>query len=617
MTLSMLKLTAVVLAVLAWGAHAHAVVVPLPWDSDTHWQGPPGQTRDWFDTANWTNGLPGNTTRAYIENRGAARIDAGLAEAYSLRVQSTLGSSLTQTGGQLEIDASLAVVDGAKYELHGGVLRAGSVNVHDVNGPLILGLPMEQFASRFIQTGGQAEVEGSLSVGGFWTHVVLPPPGEPFPLEFPPPTTEMPEYPAGRYEMIGGLLTTGTSSVGQSGHGLFSQMGGRHTTDTLIIGGPEPYLWALPDLILGGLSPHVMISPSETGVLPLPGRIVQVWPRQPTKGTYALAGGELMATQMRINPTGTLTQTGGSQQVGYMEIDAGGGKLVYRGGLLELDYGLALNGELDFAGSSAVLHGGSGIYDFSKGVISNAQHAGIKLGAGSLAIVAAGADPSSQLGLFETDGMVHVAGNDLTIGADQQVVNAWGRIDDHVTVAGRLTAVDTADVQGRVDLGAGLMVEDGGVVSLGQAGQLDVRDSRSGIRGGELRAGSVRIGSASFLPPEGSLPLEVVIHQGDFVHSAGDVTIGRDLGDTQSATARSPPGRCGSDRSTRWPRRQWPHSRRRADTLSSSRASCLAETTPMHTPTSGLWCRWLDRTSPRQPARRRTLFPIQDPGRAC
>ena len=51
--------------------------------TETFWQGPPGIVDDWFEAANWTDGLPTDgdyQNIAIIDNGGVARVAAGTAK---------------------------------------------------------------------------------------------------------------------------------------------------------------------------------------------------------------------------------------------------------------------------------------------------------------------------------------------------------------------------------------------------------------------------------------------------------------------------------------------------------------------------------------------------------
>ena len=62
--------------------------------ADTTWQLGAGTPGDWFAPVNWTNGVPGSSDNASINNGGTATVNSGLATDNSL----TLGDGVGQTG---------------------------------------------------------------------------------------------------------------------------------------------------------------------------------------------------------------------------------------------------------------------------------------------------------------------------------------------------------------------------------------------------------------------------------------------------------------------------------------------------------------------------------------
>ena len=80
--------------------------------ADSNWQLPGGSSGDWFNAANWSNGVPGAGDVAFIDNGGQAQITSGSPVANGLDVGagSSLGGSLSIFGATLSIgDGGVAV----------------------------------------------------------------------------------------------------------------------------------------------------------------------------------------------------------------------------------------------------------------------------------------------------------------------------------------------------------------------------------------------------------------------------------------------------------------------------------------------------------------------------
>jgi len=270
--------------------------------------------------------------------------------------------------------------------------------------------------------------------------------------------------------------------VGEDGTGCFIQSGGEHrVAGVLQIGNVSLTPIALDASAVAGLRAR--------------GTETNVWLPPPidSHGTYELSGGRLSAGEILIKDGGVLRQSGGASTAAHLSI-AGAARCEYLGGTLEISEGVDLRGALDFGSSSAVLRAG-GIVNLAAGRVVGAGNASLIVGGDSLTILAPGFDPDSQFRRFRAGGIVHVAGSPLAV-AGGEGFSGWGRIDDHVDCAGRIRA----SAGGSIDLTRGLYVRSRGVVDLG-AGVLTVRNEESGMDGGALSAGEVRIGGPRFIRP--------------------------------------------------------------------------------------------------------------------
>ena len=117
---------------------------------ETRWRGTPQTIGDWFNPANWSEGVPTDEHDAYIQNSGIASIASGDAFAediyigrpvryYSPGMEPFFNSSgigaLVQTGGTLSIQSSVSLSGQmdtpGTYTLIGGTLIAASIQVCD------------------------------------------------------------------------------------------------------------------------------------------------------------------------------------------------------------------------------------------------------------------------------------------------------------------------------------------------------------------------------------------------------------------------------------------------------------------------------------------------------
>lgn len=437
---------------------------------ETFWKAPPAAIGDWFEPANWTNGVPTSDDYqgfAIISNGGTARVEAGTAQPAQLSLGGTLSGKLIVDGGRVEVlyNAYLGRAPDAhgRLDLNGGTFAAESI---------IMGYNRGQ--GKIEQTGGTLDAP----------FVQL---GSPY-LDFPDyhASRTMPQdYGAGDYHMLGGRLTASLVEVGNSGIGVVRQEGGTATIEQrLIVGGA---IASLPPSYDGPtnwpLEPPIIIQP----LTPVLRYSADLWipPPVPSQGRYELAGGSLTVRKLEVATTGTVEQTGGTLNATYVEI-APDADYVYEAGALNVAAGLHSNGGFDFQGSSARLVADNAILNFAGG-LENAQSARIEAGSKSLTILPADFDIENDLGSLTTQGLVHVVGDDLTIPVGRSV-EGWGEIPDHAIVAG---TIDASDAQAAINLN-GLELRSTGSVKL-HHGVLNVTDDRTVLRGGSFDAAGINV----------------------------------------------------------------------------------------------------------------------------
>jgi len=242
---------------------------------DTCWQHDPTTPGDWFDPANWDNGVPQEGDYAYIDNGGTAEIGPGTASAGSLFVGNSGEGALSQTTGNLNLTDTLYISynvgsQGAYYQRGGSVSLAYDLEVgygdsgayHMTGGALDARTLRIGYAgtgtSLFEHSGGGVYI-GSLVMtwwsnpAGFLTHYILSGDGS---LEAEKETigwgasatatfaqnggtntvTEVlyvarRAYTIGRYELSQGTLSTNATLVAGAGgaQGTFVQTGGSHS----------------------------------------------------------------------------------------------------------------------------------------------------------------------------------------------------------------------------------------------------------------------------------------------------------------------------------------------------------------------------------------------------
>jgi len=449
----------------------------------TYWQADPAEPGNWFLAENWTQGVPGSTDWAYVQNGGTAvigiRSGDALAEAPDpgasrgatakfLNIGGPGGGTVSQVWLHTDIGARLFIGARANvpalYKLSGGSLSAGRIQ-----------LGYEYEVGEFAQTGGIARTD-RLTVGAW-------------PCSLTTPSDDL-YLPPNRFTLTGGEFYARDVAIGAAAIGEAVQKGGLLAVDDLLkIGGsapwpPTPFLTTLPlpgivDLpeipdrpfILG---PDTLATVKAHGTAPASAEAhtnFYICPDPPSEGRYDLVGGRVQARRIHVGRTGTVVQTGGAISTRYLAIDEGGA-WTYAGGRLEAADGITCDGVLDFAGAATGLKAEHGVFNFGRGKLGHTDRAAMDLGRESLAIFPRGFNPYQAFGSFHSSGIVHTAGRDLYIRPGRGVVG-WGRIDDFTIVGGYLVAVtDPVDVAAHaayppgIDLERGLLVR-GGKVDLG------------------------------------------------------------------------------------------------------------------------------------------------------
>lgn len=428
------------------------------------WRGSVGEAGDWFEPANWTNGVPVPGPYAYstyIDNGSKARINGGNAFSWQLHLGNTLAGELIVDGGSHDIRS--AYLGGVKNSVGRMTLSGGSVDSQT----LFLG---QSGYGRIDQVGGTVQ-SNYLTLGDRSF----------YPFHAPRTLLTPDDFGRGDYNLSGGRVNLYQADVGTSGVGNFSQSGGvAKIAYRLSIGGlTSQYDNTYNELFADFQYPHIMqparsvTSMGPFGIMPTPA---------PSRGRFELTGGSLETEQLLINSTGAGRQTGGTLHADYIDVQ---GRYEFIGGSVDVASGLRAT-NLDFAGSSATLNAGASIVNFT-GAPQHAENAKISVAANSLTIFPKDFDIAS-IGEFSTQGLVHFAGNDLAIPLNR-TVEGWGQITDYAVVAGKLLA--SSQQEAAINL-LGLELKNGAEVDLGR-GVLTVEDDRTVIRGGSLTAHSINV----------------------------------------------------------------------------------------------------------------------------
>ena len=440
-----------------------AVAAPVRADW-TYWQHDPATPGDWFDPANWTNGVPDASKNAVLSARrrpgGTARIDGGEAIAASLCVgeEEDVLATVIQTDGPLEIIASLTLgldEDGrGRYELQGGELTGASDSEFTVG---------NQGIGTFVQSGGTVTSPGTLFLARMGDRGT----GS-----------------EGTYELIDGQLISQEVIVGHTGddedavsQGTFLQTGGVHHSSSVRLGSNE-YAVGTYDQQGGEHAAHTLSIGDSAGL--------------GVSGAYNLSAGTLTASTVRVGHEGlgTFTQTAGTHGVidhlwiGY-EATADGtydlqdgaltahrltiGKdgtalFTHAGGTLAVDETVKIGpqgryeytaGNLDFGGGHVF---SSGVVDLSdttatlnvaEGATANFLHttfqghaaASFAGAPGSFTIFPAGFDPAAEFASYTNAGYAQSGLDSLTVPAGYSVL-LESPVDYPVTCAGLILPLE-------------------------------------------------------------------------------------------------------------------------------------------------------------------------------
>lgn len=141
----------------------------------------------------------------------------------------------------------------------------------------------------------------------------------------------------------------------------------------------------------------------------------------PAEGIWRQTGGDATTAELIIFAKGRLEITGGTF-------------VVTEGATMESRFGST--GTIDFKDSAVTMQVGPGaLANFTKGQFINSSNATLTGAAGSLMMVPAGSDPLAVFGSLTSEGLVQVAGQPLTVPANQSIGGS-GTITGDVTNEG-------------------------------------------------------------------------------------------------------------------------------------------------------------------------------------
>ncbi len=358
------------------------------------------------------------------------------------------------------------------YHMAGGRLSAGSVHVG------------QHGRGRFVHSGGDIAVKGTLQVGGNWwwwrpldTNDTSDANADGMTSIF------APDYylPAdGSYHLSRGELATGATEIGVGGYGRFVQSGGAHQTEVLRIGGP----WYSPLLMAPDGSKQ-----DPTGTTTAGDPSVDLWPYSPvpvSSGSYTLSGGKLLAGRVTLgtfrhywdrlaDPAGATASDGDFAPWPAATFTQTGGHVTVTGSLDVTDSSYRLLDGTLTAGSVNL----TGWYNIGHSQFR--QSGGICRIAGSLNV---GAE------VYTLDGAPDATGElsdpyPYYLGWQTFALSGGQLSAQHVRIGGR---------------GKALLIQTGGEMTV--AGRLDITgiNATYDIRHGVLRAGTVRVGPGVLSP---------------------------------------------------------------------------------------------------------------------
>ena len=229
------------------------------------------------------------------------------------------------------------------------------------------------------------------------------------------------------------------------------------------------------------------------------------------------------------------------------------GTYALRNGTLNVNGGFENLGVLDLSNNSAVFNASSSLIKFAGTVLAAPGTGALNIDDHSLLMVPALFDPATYFASYSNAGILHHAGDILTIFSAYSI-SGIGIIDDHVNCYGSLTAKPGYAIQ----LNKGLYVADTGCVDLG-TGTLFVENLISGMNGGNINASSLSVGSSAtgkFQQSGGLNTITTSITLGSnvgVVSALLSLTAPDKLSRPSSSLAIQVPARRGSDRRSQLP----------------------------------------------------------------
>jgi hypothetical protein len=281
---------------------------------------------------------------------------------------------LRVSGGRASFGSPLSLESGARIEVTGGTLDLNIVRLYEAS---------------ITQTGGLVNL-GGMKLGASQ-------------FDFPP------VAPSDRYTLAGGTLAGGGISL----------------------------FWADPS---SGLH-------QSGGYLQLESVLTSFDRDRGPSGSYRLSGGTAIMTRLHVGPTPipTVVQTGGSLRTDIAAVGAEhfpGGTWQIAGGSVTIVKQLGNTGTVDFAnGSATLIAGARSFIDFARlpgAAVVNSSNASLVGGVDSLLNFPAGFDPFASFASIETQGLIHVNGQPLTIPQGRTVAGS-GSIDGDVTNHGKIS----------------------------------------------------------------------------------------------------------------------------------------------------------------------------------
>ena len=436
----------------------------------------------WGEPDNWDGPVPRSVSSAggaRIANGGTAVIPAGYVVPGSpgVVIGSVDGGTVRQEGGELNL-GGLMILGELEGEHGTYIMEDGLLNQHELRQTTQITVGRAG-QGHFLQHGGRVQTPGNLVLGQFDGEQTL-----------------------GLYEMHGGELVVGEQlTLGRhsetSSIGIFTQHGGDVEIEVINIqrGRDNASHYEIFD---GSLQARLL---RNIGAAPDRAAFRQHGGSVNVTGDGALArfantqaeqfGGTFYAQAMILGngwlqgystaESGAFRQEGGTMRVGVMAIDALN-TLELAGDGLTVDYGLSVQGELDFRNTEASLSIDAGVLDIAEATIVNASDATLSLAEQAVLRIAPGQDVEAIFGQVNSQGIVHLAGDSLHVPAAQQIhlANSW---DDGLDVHGRVVGVPNATTY----LRGPVVVRESGAIDQ-KAGRLSlhVRDQGSRLEGGEI-----------------------------------------------------------------------------------------------------------------------------------